>query len=100
MDDQVVLKSHRVWIKKRVLFLCAQRSVRALMAASLLTMQAREAWDIWHTPVSTGQEEQELARQVLDEISIPLLGASQETEPSFGLTWDEGVVLCSGLADT
>ncbi len=86
--------------QKRLLFLCAQRSVRALMAASLLSARARGPWDIWHTPTSTNQQEQELARQVLEEMGIPLLTASQETEPSFGLTWDEGVILCSGLADT
>ncbi len=86
--------------QKRLLFLCAQRSVRALMAASLLAARAWGPWDIWHTPASASQQEQELVRRVLDELGVPLLTASQDTEPSFGLTWDEGVILCSGLADT
>lgn len=86
--------------QKRILFLCAQCSIRALMAASLLATRARGPWDIWHTPVNTNREERELAKQVLDEIGIPLLTASQATEPRFGLSWDEGVILCSGLADT
>ena len=85
--------------QKRILFLCAQRSVRALMAASLLAARARERWDIWHTPASADQEELELARQVLAEMGIPPLTASQETEPAFGFVWDEGIILCSGLAD-
>jgi len=86
--------------QKRILFLCASRSIRALMAASLLTTRAREPWDIWHTPAGIPQKEQELACQVLDEMGISLLPTSQETEPSFGLMWDEGIILCSGLSDT
>jgi hypothetical protein len=86
--------------QKRLLFLCAHRSIRALMAASLLMARTRGPWDIWRTPASGAQEEQELARQVLDEMGILLLPSSQETEPSFGLRWDEGIILCSGLSDT
>jgi hypothetical protein len=85
---------------KRLFFLCASRSIRALMAASLLTARTRMPWDIWHTPAHVPQEEYELARQVLDEMGIALLPASQGTEPNFGLAWDEGIILCSGLADT
>jgi protein-tyrosine-phosphatase len=86
--------------QKRILFVCASRSIRALMAANLLTARTRGPWDIWHTPAPVSQQEHELARQVLDEMGIALLSPSQETEPSFGLTWDEGIILCSGLADT
>lgn len=86
--------------QKRILFLCASRSIRALMAASLLAARSRGPWDIWHTPARLSQEEQEMACQVLDELGMALLTTSQETEPSFGLTWDEGIILCSGLADT
>ncbi len=86
--------------QKRLLFLCASRSIRSLMAASLLSAGARGPWDIWHTPTSVSLEEHELARQVLDERGIALLTSSQKTEPSFGLTWDEGIILCSGLANT
>lgn len=86
--------------RKRILFLCACRSARALMAASLLAARAREPWYIWSTPVTDDAQDVDLARQVLDEMGIPLLVSPQTTEPSFGLSWDEGVILCSGLADT
>jgi protein-tyrosine-phosphatase len=86
--------------QKRILFLCASRSIRALMAASLFSARARGPWDIWHTPVHGSQEERALARQVLDETGIALLSTSQETEPTFGLVWNEGIILCSGLAAT
>ena len=39
-------------------------------------------------------------QQVLDELGIALMTAPQITEPSFGLTWNDGVVLCSGDAFT
>jgi hypothetical protein len=86
--------------QKRLLFLCASRSIRALMATSLLAARARSPWDIWHTPIPTAKVEHDLARQVLDEMGIALLAPSQEVEPTFGLTWDEGIILCSGLTDT
>ncbi|GHO47719.1 hypothetical protein [Ktedonospora formicarum] len=86
--------------RKRVLFLCAHRSVRALMAASLLAARAHGLWDIWNTPFQSNDHELDLARQVLGEVNIPLLTSSQTTEPNFGLSWDEGVILCSGLANT
>jgi protein-tyrosine-phosphatase len=86
--------------QKRILFLCASRSIRALMAASLFSARARGPWDIWHTPVHGSQEERALARQVLDEVGIALLPSSQEIEPTVGLVWDEGIILCSGLAAT
>lgn len=86
--------------RKRLLILCSRRSVRALMAASMLAAWARERWDVWSTPVVDGPREFDLARQVLDEIGVPLLMTPQTSEPMFGLSWDEGIVLCSGLADT
>ncbi len=86
--------------RKRVLFLCAHRSIRSLMAASLFAVHAQEPWDIWSTPVTGDAQDVDLARQALDEMGIPLLISAQTTEPSFGLSWDEGVILCSGLADT
>ncbi len=86
--------------RKRVLFLCAHRSIRSLMAASLFAVRAQEPWDIWSTPVTGDAQDVDLARQALGELGIPLLISAQTTEPSFGLSWDEGVILCSGLADT
>lgn len=86
--------------RKRVLFLCAHRSVRALMAASLFAARAHGSWDIWSTPVQSDSQELDLARQVLDEVGIPLLTLPQTTEPDVALSWDEGIILCSGSANT
>lgn len=86
--------------RKRILFLCAHRSNRSLMAASLLAAQARGPWDIWSTPVTGDAQDVDLARQALGEMGIPLLISARTTEPIFGLSWDEGVILCSGLSDT
>ncbi len=85
--------------QKRIFFLCAQHSVRELMAASLLAAQAADEWDIWITPTIFSAEDIALARQVLDEVHIPLLPFLQSAEPSFAQTWDEGIVLCSGATD-
>lgn len=88
-------------MSKRILFLCANRSVRSLMAASILLNRTREIWDSWITPVQdTSASDVEMVRRVLAEMSVPLLDAPQTTEPLFGLAWDEGIILCSGLADT
>lgn len=85
---------------KRLLFLCAKRTIRASMAASILAAQGRsDQWDIWSTPVHSSQG-QALARQVLEEIGIPLLESPQIIEPLFGLHWDTGVILCSGMEAT
>ncbi len=85
--------------RKRILFLCAHRSVREIMAASLLAAQAFVEWDIWIAPGTFGAQEIALVRRVLDEIHIPLLSPFQIAEPSFDRSWDEGIVLCNGAAD-
>ncbi|GCE21281.1 hypothetical protein [Dictyobacter kobayashii] len=85
--------------RRRLFFLCARRSVRALLAASLLTAQEEELWDVWIAPGTFTSQELDLVRQVLSEAAVPLLSSPQTTEPSFALSWDEGVVLCSGAAD-
>ncbi len=85
--------------RKRILFLCAYRSVREIMAASLLAAQASVEWDIWIVPGTFGTEEVALVRRVLDEIHIPLLSPLHIAELSFDRSWDEGIVLCSGAAD-
>lgn len=85
--------------QKRILFLCAQSTPRALMAASLLAAQGHEGWNIWSTPITTYIQDIDLMRRVLDEIAIPLLLAPQVAEPRFDLAWNEGVVLCSGNTD-
>ncbi len=85
--------------QKRLLFLCAHRSVRELMAASLLAAQEQNVWDSWIAPATFPSEAIDLARQVLDEVHIPVPPSPQTAEPSFDLTWDEGIVLCSGATD-
>ncbi len=84
---------------KRIFSLCAHRSVRELLAASLLAAQTRESWDIWIAPGTFAPQDVALVRQVLDEIHLPLLLSPQTAEPSSGLFWDKGIVLCSGAAD-
>ena len=86
-------------MKKRILFLCAQHSVRSQMAESILKWRGHEQWDIWSTPLLE-QQDRTLARNVLAEISIPLVEAPQTTEPYFGLSWNKGVILCSGMTNT
>ena len=84
---------------KRILFLCARGSSRALLAASILEALAESRWDVWSTPT---QDEQGrvLTEQVLQEGGIPLLASDHLIQPAFGMQWDEGVVLCSGAANT
>ena len=84
---------------KRIFFLCAHRSIRELLAASLLAAQTHESWDIWIAPTTFAAQDVALVRQVLDEIHLPLLLSPQTAEPSSGLFWDKGIVLCSGAAD-
>ena len=86
-------------MKKRILFLCAQHSIRSQMAESILALRGFEQWDGWSTPIHE-QQERTLARDVLAEIGIPLVETPQTTEPYFGLHWDDGVILCSGMTDT
>jgi hypothetical protein len=85
--------------QKRLLFLCAHRSVREVMAASLLAAQSPTEWDIWIAPAPFAVEDVALTRQVLEEISVPLISSPQTAEPSFNHSWDEGIVLCSGATD-
>ena len=87
--------------QKRIFFLCAYRSIRGLMAASILAAQTPNEWDIWIAPETFTTQDIVLVRQVFDEVHIPLLTSPQTAEPSFdqAFTFDEGVVLCSGAAD-
>ncbi len=85
--------------QKHVLFLCAHRSVRELVAASLLAAYEQEAWDIWIAPASFPLDEVALVRHVLDEVCVPLLSSPQISEPSFDRSWDEGIILCSGATN-
>ena len=86
-------------MSKSLLFLDAKRTIRSFIAASILASKDGDQWDIWSTPVHDSLE-RVFARQVLEEIGIPLIESPQTTEPSFGLGWDEGIILCSGLVNT
>ncbi|GHO60466.1 hypothetical protein [Ktedonobacter robiniae] len=85
--------------KKRLLFLCAHRSIRELMAASLLEAQAPGEWNIWIVSGTFAPQDITLVRQVLEEIQVPLLLSPPMIEPSFDHSWDEGVVICSGATN-
>jgi hypothetical protein len=69
------------------------------MAESILKLRGSEQWDVWSTPIH-GQQEDALAHNVLAEIGIPLVETPQTTKPYFGLPWDDGVILCSGMTNT
>ena len=83
----------------RILFLCAQGSSRALLAASLLHAQGAAQWEVWSTPPSEEQGKS-LVEQVLQEQGIALLPPDRLIQPAFGQRWEQGIVLCSGAADT
>ena len=82
----------------RVLFLCARNSSRSLLAASILAAKGNQD-DVWSTPTQDVQGNM-LAEQVLHERDIPLLPSNHLVQPTYGMQWDEGIVLCSGAADT
>lgn len=83
----------------RLFFLCAHGSGRALLAASLLQSQAWNRFDIWSSPTPDTQE-QTLIEYLLQEQGVPPLAPDHLIQPTFGLRWDEGIILCSGLAAT
>ncbi len=83
----------------RILFLCARGSSRSLLAASMLAAKASDRYDVWGTPTQDALG-YALAEQVLREQQIPLLAPDHFIQPTFGMQWDEGIVLCSGATDT
>ena len=80
----------------RLLFLCVQRSVRAVLAASILNSRVCGPWDIWTGSVEVSPQERDLAVRVLDELGMELIVAPQSIEPSPGLVWEMSIVLHSG----
>jgi hypothetical protein len=80
-------------------FLCARSSGRALLAASLLQSMAENRFEIWSTPTQDIQD-YSLIEHVLQEQGVTLLAPDRLIRPAFGLRWDEGIILCSGLTDT
>lgn len=83
----------------RILFLCAQGSSRALLAASLLHAQDPSQWEVWSTPAHHEQGKS-LAEQVLQERGIVLLPEDRLILPVFGMHRDQGIILCRGATDT
>ena len=83
----------------RILFLCARASSRSLLAASLLSAQAGNRWQVWSTPTQDALGLQ-LVGQVLHEQGIRLISPDFIIQPTFGMRWDEGIILCSGAAET
>lgn len=83
----------------RVLFLCAKGSSRALLAGSLLHAEDAEQWEAWSTPPFE-EHGKRLVERVLQEQGIALLPSDRLIQPAFGQRWEQGIVLCSGAADT
>jgi hypothetical protein len=83
----------------RLIFLCSRGSGRALLAASLLQSWAANRFEIWSTPLQDAHEHA-LIEHILQEQGVVLLALDRLIQPTFGLRWDEGIILCSGLTDT
>lgn len=83
----------------RLFFLCARGSGRALLAASLLQAIAGNRFEIWSAPIPDTKA-QTLIEGLLQEQGVALLAKDHLTQPTFGLRWDEGIILCSGLTAT
>jgi hypothetical protein len=84
----------------RILFLCAQGSHRALLAASLVHAKKAAQWEAWSTPpllpLPQYTLQQQVVEQVLQEQGLSLLPTTRLIQPSFGHQWEQGIVLCSG----
>jgi hypothetical protein len=83
----------------RLIFLCARGSGRALLAASVLQSMAGNRFNIWSTPPQLTQD-LALVEHIIQEQGVALLASDRLTQPVFGLRWDEGIILCSGLTNT
>ena len=83
----------------RLLFLCTRGSSRAFLAGSILEALAGTRYDVWSTP-TVGEWGLTLAEQVLLEQGISSLASDHFIQPTFGMRWDEGILLCSGNTDT
>jgi protein-tyrosine-phosphatase len=82
----------------RIIFLCARGSSRSLLAASIFSASAGHNWDVWGTPTQD-EPGRSLAERVLHEQGIVLIAPDHLVQPTFGMQWDEGIILCSGLTD-
>jgi protein-tyrosine-phosphatase len=86
-------------MKARILFVCAKGSSRSMLAASLLLAQAAHHWDVFSTP-SRDEQGRILAEKVLHELGISSIAPDHLIQPKYGMSWEEGIVLCSGTTDT
>lgn len=82
-----------------LLFVCAQRSSRALLAGSLLQAKMADRWEVWSTPTAD-QQGQALAEQVLREQGSTPLPAERLIHPTSGMVWEEVIILCSGATES
>ena len=82
----------------RIIFLCARGSSRSLLAASTFSANVGHNWDVWGTPTQDVHG-RSLAERVLHEQGIALIAPDHLVQPTFGMQWDEGIVLCSGATD-
>ena len=83
----------------RLIFLCVRGSARSLLAASLLEAAAGSLFEIWSKPTQDIQG-RSLVEQILQEQGVARISADRLIHPTYGMKWDEGIVLCSGAADT
>jgi hypothetical protein len=82
-----------------LLFRCAVGSGRARLAASLCQSAAGNRFDIWSTSTQDAQE-RSLIERIVREQGVALLAPDHLIQPTFGMRWDEGIILCSGPSDT
>jgi hypothetical protein len=83
----------------RILFVCAQASGRALLAASLVQALAAGQWEVWSTPPDD-QQSLALVEQVLLEKGRRLLSLDRLVQPTNRKNWEDVAILCSGTTDT
>ena len=83
----------------RLIFVCAHGSARSLLAASLLEAMAGSRFEIWSMPTQDVQG-RSLVEQILQERGVARISSDRLIHPTYGMKWDDGIVLCSGAADT
>ena len=67
--------------------------------ASLIEAVAGSRFEIWSTPTQDVQG-RSLVEQILQEQGVARISSDRLIHPTRGMKWDEGIVLCSGAADT
>jgi hypothetical protein len=98
-EEETITSEKGVPMTLRLFFLCARGSGRALLAASLLQSTAENRFEIWSSPPQDTKEHALIERLLQEQGSTPL-APDHLIQPRFGLRWDEGIIICSGLAVT